>query len=43
MVHTSRDLSFLVVVVVVVGGGGGVSYCDKFFITASTILVYGTE
>ena len=36
MVHTPRDLSFL-------GGGGGVSYCDKCFIPASTILVYGRE
>ena len=36
MVHTPRDLSFFL-------GGGGVSYCDKFFIPASTILVYGRE
>ena len=35
MVHTPRDLSFF--------GGGGVSYCDKFFLPASTILVYGRE
>ena len=38
MVHTPRDLSFFLG-----GGGGGVSYCDKCFIPASTILVYGRE
>ena len=37
MVHTPRDLSFFG------GGREGVSYCDKFFITASTVLVYGRE
>ena len=33
--YTQRFIFFL--------GGGGVSHCDKFFITASTILVYGRE